>query len=1239
MYKFYYQTHPAMVFLLYFAIYLFLLLVIGEIITQMAKTTSYKAIAQILVTILTVIMLVTGSDITIFFEINPMHLITIFYPPIVLKIVYELDLSIFREHLSFSVAYAILMSAAFSTCLGFAMLLLTGAKWSLMLVPIYGFALGSIDYLDSTVSVLNLTSYKSLLLVLIQVESVIGAEVCYTSMQISVAIMSGSLSSWYQVVTFYLRKYIGGMVLGFIAGRILQCVIELFLDNVHNMALFIILTPISVFFIGEHVFYVSSGVAVLIYAYYFAMYKTRIPIKVSRNLDRINSSISRIAQSLLIYFAAVPLVVRTIQHFDIGMLMEYLGLFIMVVCLRFILLLCFIPAFNFTKRTHIVSNVIFMILFAKRGPVQMVYFLMILSDSNAYRMGCFCAPHTYFLITISLLINPEMLALMALIFGVNKKELDNYNIATCLKKFEEVESNFVSMLRMNTGYADVNWKFVLRTMKLSLLVNDGIKNQPEPYESRQSYCKTCKKVVIFEPTRKKYNLLMIEAKKTINLAHKRSFVTQYETGRFQKHVITILLNFVEYSMASPDLSLDPMLFKHFIHKETMIFKIKSCMNKIDLDTTLHRPRKQWRNFFFKIVVHFVYEWVLMIVLLCSITLMIMDIFKEGKNEMIFILKCVVAFIFFSDFVLKIISYSHILFVQAFQRYFKNVWDQFDFLVMIILCLDIVLVHYISNLEKSLPQKMLFYTVKSVVAIQVFKIAKVMFILKRFENVIMKFLDKWIGLRIMLAVDIGEAMIRSYDEVIHAMPKLVENESICAELTQKAKNDRIIIKSQLINRTAERDWVMVTCKTRLVIRNCFFAMKRKIFEMWTQGYIDDFEHAKLKQSQEIGLQNFLKLKTIQKQTDEEAVFNLGFMLNDSIRYFCYVNSFKIKFEKNDVIMRVGNTIDSLMIMTSGLVRVVYEPTDVELYAHCGALPGIDDIGEDTLFQPKSYFMMCGSQFGDMGVLTQRPYHCHVVALETSEFIIIPIEIIRKAARRLTDDSAGVHSLMWTHFTLKLINGILWKTKPFLSWTEEEIMGHTVKGFFPDLTDCSSFERPRSVEDIIIVEGIAQDAISSVKFIAPCHLPRHVQFINLIRKDKYMVNPQLFFIPLDASLYDSIMTTFKSTFKKRDDYDKEWTHGLGHHAGVTVREAKGGGIMLSSGTLPKYGDDWMRLFYNTATTKVDYACRVQSQSSIRAFPLLSAPGNKGLEYIWEVKSFEKDSDPDKSDSPVVKRRRFS
>lgn len=265
------------------------------------------------------------------------------------------------------------------------------------------------------------------------------------------------------------------------------------------------------------------------------------------------------------------------------------------------------------------------------------------------------------------------------------------------------------------------------------------------------------------------------------------------------------------------------------------------------------------------------------------------------------------------------------------------------------------------------------------------------------------------------------MIRSYDEVIHAMPKLVENESICAELTQKAKNDRIIIKSQLINRTAERDWVMVTCKTRLVIRNCFFAMKRKIFEMWTQGkiytriniklilhnlgYIDDFEHAKLKQSQEIGLQNFLKLKTIQKQTDEEAVFNLGFMLNDSIRYFCYVNSFKIKFEKNDVIMRVGNTIDSLMIMTSGLVRVVYEPTDVELYAHCGALPGIDDIGEDTLFQPKSYFMMCGSQFGDMGVLTQRPYHCHVVALETSEFIIIPIEIIRKAARRLTDDSAG------------------------------------------------------------------------------------------------------------------------------------------------------------------------------------------------------------------------------------------
>lgn len=130
--------------------------------------------------------------------------------------------------------------------------------------------------------------------------------------------------------------------------------------------------------------------------------------------------------------------------------------------------------------------------------------------------------------------------------------------------------------------------------------------------------------------------------------------------------------------------------------------------------------------------------------------------------------------------------------------------------------------------------------------------------------------------------------------------------------------------------------------------------------------------------------------------------------------------------------------------------------------------------------------------------------------------------------------SVHSLMWTHFTLKLINGILWKTKPFLSWTEEEIMGHTVKGFFPDLTDCSSFERPRSVEDIIIVEGIAQDAISSVKFIAPCHLPRHVQFINLIRKDKYMVNPQLFFIPLDASLYDSIMTTFKSTFKKRVTY---------------------------------------------------------------------------------------------------------
>lgn len=110
------------------------------------------------------------------------------------------------------------------------------------------------------------------------------------------------------------------------------------------------------------------------------------------------------------------------------------------------------------------------------------------------------------------------------------------------------------------------------------------------------------------------------------------------------------------------------------------------MNKIDLDTTLHRPRKQWRNFFFKIVVHFVYEWVLMIVLLCSITLMIMDIFKEGKNEMIFILKCVVAFIFFSDFVLKIISYAHILFVQAFQRYFKYVLRLLNYYLIYFLCI-------------------------------------------------------------------------------------------------------------------------------------------------------------------------------------------------------------------------------------------------------------------------------------------------------------------------------------------------------------------------------------------------------------------------------------------------------------------------------------------------------------------------------------------------------------------------
>lgn len=93
---------------------------------------------------------------------------------------------------------------------------------------------------------------------------------------------------------------------------------------------------------------------------------------------------------------------------------------------------------------------------------------------------------------------------------------------------------------------------------------------------------------------------------------------------------------------------------------------------------------------------------------------------------------------------------------------------------------------------------------------------------------------------------------------------------------------------------------------------------------------------------------------------------------------------------------GNIIFDIYYI-AGLLIIEYVPElkvleQLELF---GALPVIDFITDVNFRDDRKDYIVAGNTFGELSILTKRPYSCHVVADSACEVLFIPEESIRKA----------------------------------------------------------------------------------------------------------------------------------------------------------------------------------------------------------------------------------------------------
>ncbi|PIK43588.1 sperm-specific sodium proton exchanger [Apostichopus japonicus] len=842
----------------------------------------------------------------------------------------------------------------------------------------------------------------------------------------------------------FVKAAFGGPLLGLLFGKItIWWLSYIFNDALVEITITLASTYLT-FYTGE-AFRCSGVIAVVVLGLIVNSEKTAISPEVEVFLHRFWEMLAYLANTLIFMLVGVLIVDKALANVDAIDWFYVIALYVGINTIRFFVIAMFSPILRKLGYGLSWRNAVVLTWGGLRGAVGLAMALIVVQtkEINFATIGSKVLFHTSGIVVLTLLVN-----------------------ATTIK-------SLLSIL----GMSDIS--IPKRLAMASAMGEDdlGIIEQPV------SKCPNCSLLVPNEPTQKEYADMLEESRHRMLKAIKVSYWKQFEHGMLTREAVRILVGHAESAADLPFTFMNVSELKKSWQVKGLYpyikYKLKEMVKETDPDDLPEPSGLRFLKLMHRVANHVILEIVMFAIIILNLVPIIMGfVYYEGHEKYDqyepFIRMSNFGFTvaYFLEAVIKILGLG--------KHYFFDRWCQFDLIILVLSVIDIILDETVHSIAFS----------PSILRITrlVFRVLRGLRMLRLVKVIIPKLIQLVNGLinkKLSLGYDVGKGFIIGAEEVGKLLDSMTDNANIRSELKKQIDLLRLEVVRELGMLQREHPGIAVSVKTRQSIRSVLNHSRDTIRELQGAGLLDEMEAHKLEKHP--------------PPRPEELLKNVAWLSGDQrLINFIKARAELLHYDYNEIIIQEGDQPNGIYLIVSGMVRLkgTGEHLDHEIN-RCSISTNTEDVFED--------YLSVGNVIGEMGVLTGRPRNATVSCETTVMVYYINLDDMQIALDTFTLEPS-LESRLWHVVAIRVATPLLLQQISYQGWTQEKVKLHLEKGYLPSLSGKNkSFDIDYTMEDVILIQGMAINAHTRDEIHSPCVIPRTVH--RLLFPGDHPLEPRL------------------------------------------------------------------------------------------------------------------------------------
>lgn len=729
------------------------------------------------------------------------------------------------------------------------------------------------------------------------------------------------------------------------------------------------------------------------------------------------------------------------------------------------------------------------------------------------------------------------------IFQLSKPQISTMNLA--VERINKCRAHMIFAEKLDRIVADANWSVVFSITDFPHPYKDRIDSKESldvfKEEVKTVECPKCGAWSIAPPTKKEMDEIIREAKLSVLKSQEVSYLKQRETGTLSSQGYKFLSNIVYQASYSETISVDTDDLRIAAEDMKMVKSAESFFKKINLltmDAYDYIPKNHFRLKCYQLTTSqsfkiFMAVSSLIDMVLCLLLLYFYAKGRQPDGSWPTILRyyggCItltLPLFYLSNVLESIIQLCGLGVVQFFSKrafmieFFSGVVSR-----SLQVCLFF---HQSAKEEKLLNLLDCDSIVIYLCLLMCFRISRVYIFVVSVIPSILRRLEKSVHRNLLKKYDIGKAYLVGLDRALKYSGQFSNNEKILEDIRKEVEGNRQKVSKEMGLIHKDHPIIAITVKTKHAIRHVINAMRACAVGLLDEGILDHIEYSSLNKPIEKLLTKLRKLEVIVPPSPINIMREISWLVGDKENTELFLDDVQMSnYDYNDVLIRNGDDPIGLYILVSGLLKATYVPssTSIQLAAKFGVLPNYDFFENFKFDQPQEDYIVSGNVIGELGAVCGRRYDMTVTAETAVQVFFVSWEVVKS----LHETLAGQRLLerIWKTIAVKISMTLLQFTVTYRHWTKERLLNFLQKGILPNLQGVVALQLDNSIEEAILIEGVAMDVSSQTIIYGPYRIPKTISRVWLPEHRSWdfqtVYPPKVFFILSSGSSIDDIVET--------------------------------------------------------------------------------------------------------------------